>query len=288
MTRLTLRSFYLTAPALLALASLASAAEPVSALRVQVLDCGSMRGIPSGDLLAEVPDPPGRVDMVNRCFLVEHPKGRLLWDTGFPRTFGTRMKMFAFSVTSFGRAGVDLGEPVPEQLEKLGLDDDDVDWLALSHIHWDHAGGANDFEDSTWIVQQRDLDWAFTDADVERPHVDPSNYEELEDSEKYVLQGEDFDVFGDGSVVILSTPGHTPGHQSLFLDLPITGPVIVSGDLYHTVLNRKHRAPPSFNTDAAETRRSMQRIERLLEERSAQLWIQHDASTGPAAPALVE
>ena len=97
-----------------------------------------------------------------------------------------------------------------------------------------------------------------------------------------------FDVFGDGSVVILSTPGHTPGHQSLFLDLPITGPVIVSGDLYHTVLNRKHRASPSFNTDAAETRKSMQRIERLLEERSAQLWIQHDASTGPAAPALVE
>ncbi len=267
---------------------MAAAAEPVSALRVQVLDCGSMRGIPSGELLAGVPDPPGRIDMVNRCFLVEHPKGRMLWDTGFPHSFGTSLKMFLFATINLWRAGIEAGNPLPEQLEALGLDEDSIDWLALSHIHWDHAGGANDFGGSKWIVQQRDLDWAFTAGDVERPHVDPSLYAELEEAEKLVLQGEDFDLFGDGSVVILSTPGHTPGHQSLFLDLPRSGPVIISGDLFHNVLNRQHRAPPSFNTDAAETRESMQRIERLLSERGAELWIQHDPSTGPAAPARVD
>ncbi len=247
-----------------------------------------MHGIPTDELLVGVPDPPSRIDLVNRCFLVEHPKGRLLWDTGFPHSFGNSLKMFLFSALDLWRAGIDGADPLPEQLEALGLDNDDIDWLALSHIHWDHAGGANDFAGARWIVQQRDLDWAFAEGDVERPHVNPSLYADLEDARKHVLQGEDFDLFGDGSVVILSTPGHTPGHQSLFLELPNSGPVIVSGDLFHNVLNRKHRAPPAFNTNAEETRRSMQRVERLLSERGAELWIHHDPSTGPTAPAVMD
>jgi hypothetical protein len=105
--------------------------------------------------------------------------------------------------------------------------------------------------------------------------------------EKIVLDG-DYDVFGDGSVVVLSAPGHTPGHQCLFIDLPGAGPIVLSGDLYHNALNRKYHAPPSFNTDAEQTKRSMQRIDAFVAERGAELWIQHDPNSGPSAPALVE
>lgn len=288
MYRLRQRLSILIVFAALALTSTATAAENVEALRVHVLDCGAMNGIPADELLAEVPDRPEKLDLVNRCFLIEHPQGRLLWDTGFPHSFGFGMKMFAFSLTSLWRSGVESGDPLPEQLEAIGLGVEDIDWLALSHIHWDHAGGSNDFAASKWIVQQRDLDWAFNETGKERPHVDQALYQKLESAQKHVLQGEDFDVFGDGSVVVLSAPGHTPGHQCLYLDLPETGPIVLSGDLYHSRMNREYRAPPSFNTDAAETRVSMERIETFLRERGADIWIQHAPDSGPTAPAIMD
>jgi N-acyl homoserine lactone hydrolase len=263
-------------------------AEDVDSLRVHVLDCGMMRAIPSDELLAEVPDAPAKIDLANRCFVVEHPKGRLLWDTGFPHSFKYTMRRIAFATMSFGRSGLSQGDELSEQLDALGLDDDDIDYLALSHSHWDHAGGANEFDDAKWIVQEKELEWAFSRRDIERPHVDPDLYAKLERSKKEVLPGTDFDVFGDGSVVVLSAPGHTPGHQCLFLDLPNAGPVVLSGDLYHTVLNREHRASPSFNTDPEQTRKSMDRIEAFTTKRGAELWIQHDPTSGPQAPALVE
>ncbi|MBW2232134.1 MAG: N-acyl homoserine lactonase family protein [Deltaproteobacteria bacterium] len=219
----------------------------VDALRVHVLDCGSMRGIPTDELLADVPDAPEKIDMVSRCFLVEHPEGRLLWDTGLPDSFKYAMRRIVFSTMSFGRSGIDQGDALPDQLKELGLDEDDIDYLALSHIHWDHAGGANDFADATWIVQEKELEWAFTQRDVERPHVDPDLYAELEHSKKEVLSAADF---------------------------------------YHNVLNREYRAPPSFNTDPEQTKRSMDRIEALISKRGAQLWIQHDPTSGPQAPTL--
>jgi glyoxylase-like metal-dependent hydrolase (beta-lactamase superfamily II) len=89
------------------------------------------------------------------------------------------------------------------------------------------------------------------------------------------LEG-DLDVFGDGSVTILSTPGHTPGHQSLLVRLPRTGPVVLSGDIAHFKDNWDHRRVPAINDNKEETLASMQRVADVLAKEKAQLWINHD------------
>jgi N-acyl homoserine lactone hydrolase len=101
----------------------------------------------------------------------------------------------------------------------------------------------------------------------------------------------DHDVFGDGSVVILSTPGHTPGHQSLLVRLPKRGPVVLSGDLVHFQSNWDNRRVPSFNFDQAQSRQSLDKIAAVLAAEHAELWINHDStqSAGIAhAPDYIE
>jgi N-acyl homoserine lactone hydrolase len=274
----------------LALAAAARALDPTAGLpaqlRVVVLDCGAMRGVDAAPFLPGVADRPQRVDLVDRCYLVEHPHGRLLWDTGFPDTRAFRVQRTFYWLTSLGRSEIRVERSLLDQLADRGLAPHDIDYLALSHVHLDHAGAANHFDGATWLVQRAERDWAFS-PDLHNPYVKPALYEKLREAKTVLLDG-DHDVFGDGSVVILSAPGHTPGHQCLFLDLPKTGPVILSGDLYHTHWNREHRVAPEFNVDRDETLRSMERIERIAKERGAQIWIQHDPSSGPAAPAVVE
>ena len=180
---------------------------------------------------------------------------------------------------------IEVGPSVVEQLAELGMKPEDLDYIAFSHVHFDHVGQADDFSSATWLVQKVERDWVF-DPDLDNQAVFASLVEPLRESETLELSG-DHDVFGDGSVQILLAPGHTPGHQCLYLELPETGRVVLSGDLYHSLLNRKHRAAPDFNTDEAQSHESMERIETLLEERGATLWIQHAPESGSQAPAVV-
>jgi glyoxylase-like metal-dependent hydrolase (beta-lactamase superfamily II) len=140
-------------------------------------------------------------------------------------------------------------------------------------MHWDHVGAANLFTDSTLLIQDAEYQAAFVDQNNQL--FDPSLYLDLADSERRILNG-DYDVFGDGSVMIISAPGHTPGHQVLLVELENTGPVLLSGDLYHFRKSRELRRVPLFNTDAEETLRSMDKIEALLKAEQATLWIEHD------------
>jgi glyoxylase-like metal-dependent hydrolase (beta-lactamase superfamily II) len=107
------------------------------------------------------------------------------------------------------------------------------------------------------------------------PFFEPPYYADLKDNETVLLDA-DHDVFGDGRVVIKSTPGHTPGHQCLYLDLRDTGPIVLSGDLYHFAASRELGRVPRFNVDEQQTRASMAALDAFLEETGAELWIQHD------------
>ena len=254
-------------------------------LELHVLDCGTMHGVETETFLPGVDDPPEYFDMTNRCFVVVHPKGTLLWDAGFPTGFGPSLITWWLWLSSFGKTNVDFGPLLVAQLEERGMSPEDIDYVALSHSHFDHVGQAEAFAGSTWLVQKTERDWLF-DAELENEAVDPSYLEALRDSETVELTG-DHDVFGDGSVRILSAPGHTPGHQCLFLDLKETGPIVLSGDLYHSRLNRELRVAPSFNTDEPQTQESMTRIEAFLKESGAELWIQHAPESGVQAPATV-
>jgi len=162
------------------------------------------------------------------------------------------------------------------QLAAVGYKPSDITYLAMSHYHTDHTANANEFATSTWIVQEAERDAMF--AQTGPRQAQPANYSKLKDAKSLVVHNEDHDVFGDGSVVIKFTPGHTPGHQSLFLKLAKTGPVVLAGDLYHYPEERTLDRIPTFDFDRDQTRKSRRSLEDFVKQNAAQLWIQHDSA----------
>jgi N-acyl homoserine lactone hydrolase len=159
----------------------------------------------------------------------------------------------------------------------LGFDMGSLEYVAFSHIHWDHVGASNDIESGTWLVQQGDYDAAHAEGNMSVPAVQAELLTSIKMRPTQVLNG-DHDVFGDGTVRIIAAEGHTPGHQVLFVDLQDTGPVVLSGDLYHFQFSRANRVVPLFNVDTEQTLQSMDKVEALVAETGADFWLQHDAS----------
>lgn len=236
--------------------------------RLYVFDCGQLRVADPGRFSLTMEEV-STLELSVPCYLVEHPGGTLLWDAGLSDALAGEAES-AQSSGSVARVTTTLRA----QLAELGYAPADIIYLAMSHLHYDHAGNANDFAASTWLVQRAEHDAAFGEDPAEF-RFDPANYGALETAETVLLDG-DHDVFGDGSVVIKSAPGHTPGHQVLFVDLAEYGPVVLSGDLYHFPESRSLKRVPTFNYDAEMTLASMDRIEDFLIETGARLWIEHD------------
>ena len=134
----------------------------------------------------------------------------------------------------------------------LGFDMSSLEYVAFSHIHWDHVGASNEVTSGTWLVQQGDYDAAHAEGNMSVPAVQPELLVSIKERPTQVLAG-DHDVFGDGTVQLIAADGHTPGHQVLFVDLAETGPVVLSGDLYHFQFSRANRVVPLFNVDAERT-----------------------------------
>jgi glyoxylase-like metal-dependent hydrolase (beta-lactamase superfamily II) len=254
---------------------------PETNLRVYVLDGGRI-SVKNLSIFATSEVYEGRsMELANPCFLVQHPKGMLLWDAGLPDTLVD--KTVGDEIMQ-----VSMKKTLASQLEELNLSPQDIDYLVHSHMHYDHIGNSNMFASSTWLIHEEEYEYAFgSDAEKREEYV---YYKALKQSNTIKLNG-DYDVFGDGTVVILSAGGHTPGHQVLFIDLPETGPVVLSGDLYHFAEQRIHRRVPRFNDNREETLNSMDKIERFLEDKGARLVIQHDLkqiSLLPHAPDFVD
>ena len=203
------------------------------------------------------------------CYLIEHPEGRLLWDGGLPSEIAEQDGWHEFEGWRYR-----LDRTLADQLADVGLTYDSVGYAAFSHMHFDHVGVANDVTSPTLFIQRPEYEAAFAD-EVTTPGFDPSLYEGLANRDWNMLDS-DHDVFGDGRVRILSLPGHTPGHQALFVDLDRQGPVVLSGDLYHFRISRAERIVPTWNVDADATLASMDRLEAFLADSGATLWIEHD------------
>jgi len=152
--------------------------------------------------------------------------------------------------------------------------------MALYHYHGDHVANASLFASSTWIVQKGDRDPILAPRGPESRVPDPKFFEGLANSKTVVLNGEDHDVFGDGTVVIKFTPGHTPGHQALFLKLANTGNIVLSGDLYHYPEEITYKKIPARDPDREQTAKSREMLEEFMKQNHAQLWIQHDYIAG--------
>lgn len=218
------------------------------------------------------------------CYLVEHKGQRLFWDGGLPLDMVGKG-----NVSIMPGVTAHYARSVIDQLADLDLTPSDIDFVAFSHMHLDHAGAGNAFTDSTMLIQRSEYQHAFIDFKKSQGLYPPS-YMELIDAESVLLDGE-YDVFGDGVVRLIPAPGHTPGHQLLWLKLSEMGPLILSGDLYHDQKSRDERHVPSFNTDHKQTLESMHKIERIIKKTGATFWISHDpllADMLELAPAYYE
>jgi len=236
-------------------------------LKLYVFDCGDI-SVSDISLFSPGHDKGVRKDLNNACYLIDHPKGKMIWDTGLPDALSKAKN----GVTN-GPFTLKVKNPLEAQLAKVNISPEQIDFIALSHFHFDHSGNANLFKSSKLLIQKEEYD-AIYSKDAKRFGFDPSHYNQLSKDNAVVLKG-DHDVFGDGKVVILRTPGHTPGHQSLLVKLKNKG-VVLSGDLYHFEKNRKHKRVPSFNHSHDETVHSMNKMEDFLKDKGYEFWIQHD------------
>ena len=241
-------------------------------LKLYVFECGRLRFDTVENFSIDNDETDVR-ELVVPCYIVDHPDGRMLWDGGLPSHVADTEGWHANE--RIGRTAR-LEQTLAEQLaeSELGFDLSSLDYMAFSHIHYDHVGVANEVIGARWLVQQGDFDAAFSDT-VTVPAVQPELLTNLRDNDRLILNG-DHDVFGDGRVQIIAAPGHTPGHQVLFLDLAETGPLVLSGDLYHFRLSRDDRRVPVFNVDRALSLASMERVEAFVAEKRATMWIEHD------------
>jgi glyoxylase-like metal-dependent hydrolase (beta-lactamase superfamily II) len=268
-----LRRSFLAALAALALASPGMSqpkAQAPKSLRLYVFDGGSLN-IPDTSPYQLKKEDLATTYMSVACFLVVHPKGTLMWDAGavpdnaFKPDGGPGTLRYATAT-----------KPLRSQLAELGYAPADITYLSLSHFHWDHVGNANLFAGSTWLVTKAERDTMFSDPPS--PRTEPQNYSALKNSKTVILTASEYDVFGDGTVVIMAAPGHSPGHQVLFLKLAKTGPVVLSGDLYHYPEERKLNLIPTTEFNADQTAASRAAVEAFLKKTGAQLWIQHDSN----------
>ncbi|MBL4854548.1 MAG: N-acyl homoserine lactonase family protein [Robiginitomaculum sp.] len=205
---------------------------------------------------------------VSSCYLVRHPKGDLLWDTGLPDA----LNAMPDGVTN-GPFHLAVPTTLESQLTALGVAATDIEYLSVSHSHFDHVGNAGAYASATFLVTEAEHTHLFRGAAREDKQTF-SAYSALETAKTVKFTGE-HDVFGDGTVTIVDTPGHTPGHTILKLELAKTGTVLLSGDLYHLHEAREKRTIPVFNTDADETLRSMDKFEALATKTNAKVIIQH-------------
>jgi N-acyl homoserine lactone hydrolase len=247
----------------LSLSAGAASAQSTAGLdKLYILNCGE--GV-AGDISRWSPgvNVGQPMPFVDNCYLMQHAQGWLLWDTGVADAIAAMPEGQAPQdprMTHWRRPKTLAGE-----LEAIGVKPADIKYVAVSHTHPDHIGNVALFPHAMLLVQKAEYEWPtpFGTGRFKPEHPVTK------------LEG-DHDVFGDGSVTILATPGHTPGHQSLLVRLPKTGALVLSGDAVHFKSNWDNRGVPANNADKDKTLASMQRIADVLAKEKAQLWINHD------------
>jgi N-acyl homoserine lactone hydrolase len=253
----------IAALAALSISAAAASAQTKSGVdKLYILNCGE--GV-AGDISRWSPgvNVGKSMDFADNCYLMHHTQGWLLWDTGVTD---------AIASMPDGQAPADpraihwrRPKTLVSQLDQLAVKPTDIKFLAVSHTHPDHIGNVELFPQAMLLVQKAEYEWP-----------SPLGVGRFKSEHPVTKLEGDYDVFGDGSVTIIATPGHTPGHQSLLVKLPKTGALVLSGDAVHFKSNWENRGVPSINTDQDKTLASMQRIADLLAKEKAQLWINHD------------
>jgi N-acyl homoserine lactone hydrolase len=229
--------------------------------KLWVLDCGVAHA-PDKSRWSPGIDVGKPFDISGNCYLIHHSQGYMIWDTGVTDAVA------ALPDGQPGQSGAPTwhrAKTLAAQLDELGVKPADIRYLAVSHTHPDHIGNVELFPAAMLLVQKAEYEWP-----------SPFGVGRFKPEHPATKLTGDHDVFGDGSVMIISTPGHTPGHQCLLVKLPHTGAVLLSGDAVHFKDNWDNRRVPALNVDKDQTVASMQRMADVMAKEHAQLWINHD------------
>lgn len=240
-------------------------AEAGVGVTLTALDCGTVEALDLGLFSGEGVYEGEQDTFADSCWLVRHPEGTLLWDTGLPAALAGQGRQVN------GPFAVTLERPLADQLRELGVR---PGFVALSHSHFDHSGQPEAAGRATWLVTDAELRWM--EDNEGDPEVDAAgSFTAFLDLDTESFSGER-DVFGDGTVRIVEMPGHTPGHAVLLVTLDEEGPVLLTGDMYHLDRARELKTVPVFNWDGDATRDSIEAFEALAEETGARVIIQHE------------
>jgi N-acyl homoserine lactone hydrolase len=243
--------------------------KPPKTVRLYVFDNGVIKGLDPA-LFHFKPEELATTDMVVCSYLIVHPKGTLMWDSG--AISDANLKSDGSPVTE---ARFTATRTLKSQLSSIGYTPKDITYFGLSHYHNDHIANANDFASATWLVQQPEREAMFA-KEGGAPVPPRVRYSALENAKTQILKGQDYDVFGDGTVVVKPAYGHSPGHQVLYVKLAKTGPILLAGDLYHYQEERNTDKTPTFDFNREQSLASRAAVEAFIKKTGAQLWIEHD------------
>jgi N-acyl homoserine lactone hydrolase len=242
-----------------------ASAQNAPELALTRLDCGKTTTLTDVSRFSDVSAFKGlNVELTFSCYLVKHGNDYLVWDTGNPAATGGTTAPTAPKTS------------LVEQLAQLHINPAQITFVGISHYHGDHVGQVASFPQATLLIGKGD--WEALNQPTPNPGVNPANFAHwITGGGKVEPLPGDKDVFGDGSVIMLNTPGHTPGHHSLLVKLKDKGNVLITGDLAHFRENYESNGVPTFNTGRAETLASLDRFKQLAKNLNAIVIIQHDA-----------
>jgi len=251
--------------------NIAYASTPITSdIRLYSLNCGIIN-VHDGEDFSDIGYYKHRpLVLSDPCYLIKHDNKWMLWDLGLgDKYLGHTAENKKFGVT------LSVSVSLVDQLKQLGLAPNDIEYVAISHDHFDHTGNIGLFPQATLLIQK--LEYISIQQHPAPIGMSRDLYHSIRKMQKILING-NYDVFGDGSVTTFRTPGHTPGHQSLKIKLPHSGVIILSGDAYHTRDAYKHKLVPVYNASRADTLASMERIDGIVDVTNGRLVIQHDAN----------
>ena len=268
---------YFIPAALLAATSLTGTAQAAD-VEMWRLDCGNIE-IRELSMFSDSFHYAGQKKVLaDGCYLIRHGEDYMLWDTRLPAG------VVGQPANPEGPFGLTLERSIPDQLADIGVKSEQIGRIGISHYHFDHLGQAASFPGATLMIGAKD--WEALHAEPLPFGADPNLVKPWMDGGKVGPVAGDKDVFGDGSVMMLAMPGHTPGEAALLVRLPDTGPVLLSGDVVHFHEQLPDQRVPPFNANRADSLASMDRLTDIAEELDATLIIQHDAEDVAKLPAF--
>jgi glyoxylase-like metal-dependent hydrolase (beta-lactamase superfamily II) len=251
--------------------------QPPKTPRLYVFDCGVINVNRAGTERYKVtPEEVGETRFSVPCFLVVHPKGTLMWELGIlpDDTVEARARGEQGNPTATSASVTTVPRTLRSYLADLGYRPEDITYFAFSHAHVDHNANANLFAASTWLARAAERAFMWEEGNT---RVNRTFFDKIKESKTIALENDEHDVFGDGTVIIKSAPGHSPGHQVLVLNLASTGRVMLGGDLYHYPQERTLKRPvPDTEASVQQSAASRVMIEEYLQRTKTALWVEHD------------